>query len=120
MAVRRERRELGRKAGPPGDEIGYYASSLAVDELSDGGLIEVIRGHWDAVENGAHHRRDVSFREDASRISKRSAAQAMTTLHNLALGLYELARHRGRTDALSVASWCRQMSVSAALALLRG
>jgi len=120
IAVRRERIELGRKAGPPSDEIGYYASSLALDELSDADLLEAIRGHWDAIENGAHHRRDVSFREDASQVSKRGAVQVMAALRNLALGLYELARERGRTDASSVASWCRQMSVSAALAWLRG
>jgi hypothetical protein len=119
IAVRRERIELGTKAGPPSDEIGYYATSLAVGQFSDAELMEAIRGHWDAIENGAHHRRDVSFREDASRISKGGAPQVMATLRNLALGVYELEQEHGRTQAPSAASQCRQMTYSTALALLR-
>ena len=119
IAVRRERVELGRKAGPPSDEIGHYATSLAAAQLSDEELIEAIRGHWDAIENGAHHRRDVTFTEDASGISQRGAAQVMTTLRNLALGLYELAEEREQTSAPSAKSQCRQMTFTTALAWLR-
>lgn len=119
IAVRRERIELGRKAGPPSDEIGYYATSLAADQLDDAELIEAIRGHWDASENGAHYRRDVSFGEDASGVSKRGAAQVLSALRNLALGLYDLEQERQRTRAPSAKSRCRQMTFSAALALLR-
>ena len=118
-AVRRERVELGRKAGPPSDEIGYYATSLGAAQLSDTELIQAIRGHWDAIENGSHHRRDVSFGEDASGISKRGAPQVMAALRNLALGLYELEKAHGRTQALGAKSQSRKMTVSAALALLR-
>jgi len=119
IAVRRERIELGRKAAAPTDEIGYYATSLAAKQLTDANLIEAIRGHWDAVENGAHHRRDVSFGEDASGVSKRGAAQVLSALRNVALGLYELERERGRTRAPSVKSHGRRMTFSMALALLR-
>ena len=119
IAVRRERIELGRKAGPPSDDLGYYATSLAPDQLDEVGLLEAIQGHWDAIENGTHHRRDVSFGEDASQVSQRGAAQVLAALRNLALGLYELEVERGRTQAPGVKSWCRQMSASAALALLR-
>ena len=116
--MRRERIELGRKAGRPSDQIGYYATSLAAAQLGDAELLEAIRGHWDAIENGAHHRRDVSFGEDASGVSQRGAAQVLAALRNLALGLYDLEQERGRTAAPSAASWCRQMTASAALALL--
>ena len=119
IAVRRERVELGRKAGPPSDAIGHYATSLAAAQLNDAELIEAIRGHWDAIENGAHHRRDVTFREDASGVSERGAAQVMTTLRNLALGLYELAEEREQTQAPSASSQCRQMTFTTALAWLR-
>ena len=76
IAVRREREELDPRAKPPSDEIGSYATSLAAGELTDSELLEVIRGHWSAIENGVHHRRDVSFGEDASRVAQRSAAHA--------------------------------------------
>ena len=118
LAVRRERVELGRQAGPPSDEIGYYATSLAAAQLGDAELLEAIRGHWDAIENGAHHRRDVSFGEDASGVSQRGAAQVLAALRNLALGAYELARERGQTHAPSAKSSGRRMTFAAALAVL--
>ncbi len=119
IAVRRERVELGRQAGRPSDQIGYYVTSVAANELTDAGLLQAIQGHWDAIENGAHHRRDVSFGEDASGVSERGAAQVFSALRNLALGLYELEEERGRTQAPSAKSRCRRMTFSAALALLR-
>ena len=118
LAVRRERVELGRQAGPPSDEIGYYATSLAAEQLSDVELIQAIRDHWSAIENGAHHRRDVSFGEDASGVSQRGAAQVLAALRNLALGAYELARERGQTHAPSAKSSGRRMTFAAALAVL--
>lgn len=119
LAVRRERVELGRKAKPPSDEIGFYATSLEAKQLNDAELIQVIRDHWSAIENGSHHRRDVSFGEDASGVSKRGAAQVMACLRNLALGYYELALDRGQTKAPSAKARCRQMTFAEALALLR-
>lgn len=118
IAVRRERAQLGSKAGPPTDEIGYYVTSLGPEDLTDAELIEAIRGHWDAIENGSHYRRDVSFGEDASRVRHRGAAQVMATLRNLALGVFELEKDAGRTQAAGAKSQCRQMTASAALARL--
>lgn len=119
IAVRREREELDPRAEPPSDEIGYYVTSVADAELTDDGLMEVIRGHWSAVENGVHHRRDVSFGEDACRVAQRSAAHALATLRNLAIGLYEIEFARNRVEANGCKSWCRRMTVAAALTLLR-
>ena len=119
VAVRRERVHLAPCTQPPSDEIGYYATSVAERELTDEELLEAIRGHWSAIENGVHHRRDVSLGEDASRVAHRSAAHALATLRNLAIGLYELQCARDRVDATGLKSWCRRMTVAAALKLLR-
>ena len=43
IAVRRERVELGRKAKPPSDDIGYYATSLGAAQLRDAELLQAIR-----------------------------------------------------------------------------
>ena len=90
LAVRRERIELGLKAGAPSDDISYSVTSLTSEQMGEKELVQLMRDHWSACENGAHYRRDVSLREDACRVSKRSAAQVLSTLRNLALGLYEL------------------------------
>jgi hypothetical protein len=119
IAVQREREELDPHAEGPSDEIGYYATSIAQPERSEAELLEIIRGHWSAIENGVHHRRDVSFGEDACRVADRSAAHALATLRNLAIGLYELQCSRERADAHGLKSWCRRMTVAAALKLLR-
>ena len=119
IAVRREREHLDPRAKPPSDEIGYYVTSLVHEELTDDELLGVIRGHWSAIENGVHHRRDVSFGEDASRVAQRSAAHALATLRNLAIGLYEIQNSRGRVEANGCKSWCRRMTVAVALKLLR-
>lgn len=59
--------------------------------------------------------RDVTFREDACRVARPKAARNMVTLRNFAIGLYNLLRHRGKTDAPSLPSWQRSMKATAAL-----
>ena len=119
VAVRRERVNLDPRAAPPSDTIAYYATSLAEGERTDDDLLAVIRSHWSAIENGVHHRRDVSFGEDACRIAHRAAAHALATLRNLAIGLYEIQCALGHGGTHGCKSWCRRMTVAAALKLLR-
>ena len=118
VAVRRERDELNPKTGKLSDLIAYYATSLTPEECTDDPMLQNLRDHWSAIENGIHHRRDVTFGEDACRIANRRAAQAMATLRNLAIGLYELGKDRGQVKADSCASWLRQMTFTDAYALL--
>lgn len=99
----------------PETEIAYYASSHTEDECGDAQLLELIVGHWDAIENGVHRVRDVTFGEDACRVARPKAARNRVTLCNLAIGLYNLERKRGRTKAPSLPSWQRSMTPSAAL-----
>lgn len=122
IAVRRETIEivLGCNAGKLGDEIHYYASSIAHRQLSDQEIIEAIRGHWDAIENGSHYRRDVSFGEDMSQVKHRGCAQVMATLRNLAAGVYELKKERGHVKkGKGLKASCRRLTFSDALAILR-
>lgn len=98
---------------------GYYASSLSLEQQADAGIAEIIRGHWSAIENGTHYRRDVTLGEDACRTASRQGAAALATLRNLANGLYELERARERTPVDTFKSWCQQQTFSKAWALLR-
>ena len=96
-------------------EIAYYAASLTKQQASDAALLEIIVGHWDAIENGTHRVRDVTFREDACRVARPKAARNTVTLRYLAIGLYNLLCQRRKTAAPSLPSWQRSMKATAAL-----
>ena len=102
----------------PTDEIGYYASSLSLQERDDAAIGAIIRGHWSAIENGTHYRRDVTLGEDACRTAHRSGAAVLASLRNLTNGLYELERERERTKVDTLKSWCQQQTFSTAWPLL--
>jgi predicted transposase YbfD/YdcC len=51
-----------------------------------------IRGHW-GVENKSHYVRDVTYREDASRVGRADKPRVMATLRNIAISLIRLAGH---------------------------
>jgi hypothetical protein len=92
------------------DEYSFYCTSAAPEQYRAPQLLGLIRDHWSAIENGAHHRRDVSLGEDASQISGRTRAYVMATLRNLVLGLFELQKHRGKTQARTFPGWRRRLT----------
>lgn len=91
-------------------EIGCYATSLAFQERDEQSLMAAIRGHWSAIENGTHYRRDVTLGEDACRTASRKGAAVLVSFRNLANGIYELQKERNRTTADSLRSWCQQQT----------
>ena len=91
-------------------EIGCYATSLAINEHDDAAIMALIRGHWSAIENGTHYRRDVSLGEDACRAADRKGAAVLASLRNLANGLFELQKERKTTTADSLRGWCQQQT----------
>ena len=97
------------------EEYAYYVTSADTQAYGARQLIGAIRGHWDSIENGSHHRRDVSMGEDASGISKRPQAHMMASLRNLVLGLFERQKHRNKD---SFPCWRRKMTPSQALGLI--
>jgi len=119
IAVQRESLDLGQPDAPPTVTVGYYASSLSVAQRDDAAVAAAIRGHWSAIENGTHYRRDVTLGEDANRTADRNGAAVLTSLRNLANGIYELARERGRTQVDTLRSWCQQQTFSSAWPLLQ-
>jgi predicted transposase YbfD/YdcC len=120
LAVKRERIDLAAARAKPGPEteepeVAYYVTSLGHRETSDQALLDAVRGHWSAIENGVHHTRDVSFGEDASRIAHPTAVRVMATLRNLAIGIYNLHRERPDTNPASLPAWRRKLTTSAAM-----
>jgi hypothetical protein len=91
-------------------EVGCYATSLALEEHDEATMLWLIRGHWSAIENGTHYRRDVSFGEDACRTANRQGAAVLASFRNLANGIYELQKEHRATTADSLRSWCQQQT----------
>jgi predicted transposase YbfD/YdcC len=119
IAVERESLDLTAPDDPASVDIGYYATSLTVDQGDEAQLLELIRGHWSASENGTHYRRDVTLGEDANRTAHRHGAAVLASLRNLAIGVYELAQERGRTAVATLKSWCQQQTFTTVWPLLQ-
>lgn len=80
--LKRERRTVSEVTV----EIAYGITDLSRPEAGAADLLKLNRGHW-SVENGLHRRRDVTLREDSSRIRSGNAAQLMAILRNLIIYL---------------------------------
>jgi predicted transposase YbfD/YdcC len=75
-------------------ETVYVITSLSAREAAPGHVAAYARDHW-GIENEVHYVRDVTFREDASKVRAGSRPRAMATLRNLIMGLI---RQSGRDD----------------------
>src|SRR5207302_1914957 len=64
IAVERHREELCGKSPKKTCEVSYYAASIHHGQMGDRELLKIIRDHFGSIENGSHHRRDVTYRED--------------------------------------------------------
>lgn len=96
----RERIDLG--TGEREEETTYGLTSLSACQASPSRLLELTRAYW-GIENGLHYRRDVTFREDATRLTKGHAGHVMATLNNLVIGLLRLA---GFTNLAAARRYC--------------
>ncbi|MDQ3990581.1 MAG: ISAs1 family transposase [Actinomycetota bacterium] len=65
-------------------------TSLTAREAAPEHLAGYARGHW-SIENKIHWVRDVTYREDASRVRTGARPRIMVTLRNLAVGLIRQA-----------------------------
>lgn len=82
--IRRERREL--KTGKTTHETVQGLTSLAGSDAGPDDLLALVRAYW-GIENGLHRRRDVTFREDATRMTRGNGGRVMAILNNLIIGL---------------------------------
>ena len=81
-----ERRFVSFKTGLIQQQIEYGFTSLTREEITPLQLLNKTRSYW-GIENGLHYRRDVTLREDYTRMTKGKAGQAMACLNNLILGI---------------------------------
>jgi len=79
-------------------EVEYGITSLTRKEASPKRVMQVRRKHW-LIETGLHYRRDVTFREDATRMTKGAAGRILATTHNVALALIKRAGFQNAAQA---------------------
>lgn len=100
--IRRRTRHL--RTGKELVETAYGITSCDADNVSAEQLLYWSRTYW-GIENGLHYRRDVTLREDATRISHPALAKVIATINNLVvaialkLGYTNLASARRIFDA---------------------
>ena len=90
-----ERRFVSHKTGEIHEQIVYGFTSLSREEIAPHKLLGMTRSYW-GIENGLHYRRDVTLREDYTRMTKGRAGQAMACLNNLIPGIL-LSKKKYRT-----------------------
>jgi predicted transposase YbfD/YdcC len=71
-------------------EIEFGITSLSREQASPAKVLQVRRKHW-LIETGLHYRRDVTFREDSTRMTIGAAGRVLATVHNLVIGLIKRA-----------------------------
>lgn len=118
IAVERYAQDPNKPKESASLEIGCYATSLTLDERNDAEILAAIRGHWSAIENGTHYRRDFTLGEDANRTASRRGAAVLASLRNLANGIYELRKEQKQTQVDSLKSWCQQQTFTSAWPIL--
>lgn len=79
-------------------EVEYGITSLLREEASPMKLLQIRRSHW-LVETGLHYRRDVTFQEDATRMTVGDAGRNLATVHNLVIGLIKRAGFKNAAQA---------------------
>ena len=95
----RERTERGVTAV----EVVYGITSGGRGTLDGERLLAVTRDHW-GIENGLHHTRDETFREDRCRVRRGNAPRVLASLRNVAVYLLR------NTDHPSVPAATREMT----------
>ena len=81
-----ERRFTELASGARHCEVQYGLTSLPAQEAAPDRLLAIIRSEW-GIENGLHYRRDVTFQEDQTRMTRKSMGRTMATINNLVIAL---------------------------------
>lgn len=68
-------------------QVRYGLTSLSRTQADAQRLLWLKRKYWQ-IETGLHYRRDVTFHEDATRMSHPHATRNLTTVHNTLLSLF--------------------------------
>jgi predicted transposase YbfD/YdcC len=93
-----ERRFTQLASGVVEQEVRYGLTSLSSQEASPELLMALVRSQW-GIENGLHYRRDVTFQEDDTRMTRKRMGRAMATINNSVVNWLALQGFRNFAQA---------------------
>lgn len=79
-------------------ETEYGITSLERMQAMPLRLLNLRRAHW-GIETGLHGRRDVTFKEDATRMTTGNMGKVMASINNLAIALIHQAKFQNAAQA---------------------
>ena len=79
-------------------EVEFGVTSLARTQVSPARLLKIRRSHW-GIETGLHYRRDVTFKEDMTRMTVGNTGKVMASINNLVIALTRQANFRNAAQA---------------------
>ena len=79
-------------------EMEFGITSLTRKEASPWLLLNIRRAHW-GIETGLHYRRDVTLKEDATRMTVGNTGKVMASINNLVLALIRQASFHNAAQA---------------------
>lgn len=82
--------------GIKSEEMAYFISSRNENAIM---YSEGIRSHWQ-IENSLHWVKDVTLREDASKIKKGNAPQNISTIKNICINIFRQNKYEGIAQAI--------------------
>lgn len=79
-------------------EVEFGITSLSRKKIMPERLLSFRREHW-GIETGLHYRRDVTFKEDATRMTIGHTGKVMASINNLAIALIRQANFQNAAQA---------------------
>ena len=87
-----------RKVYKTSNEIEFGITSLSREQASPSQILHARRQHWQ-IETGLHYRRDVTFHEDATRMTIGAAGRILAMINNLTIALIKRAGYGNAAHA---------------------
>ena len=79
-------------------QVEFGIASLTRTKSSPSRLLKIRRAHW-GIETGLHYRRDVTFKEDATRMTVANTGHVMASINNLVIALIHQAKFENAAQA---------------------
>ena len=79
-------------------EVEFGITSLSRKKITPDRLLDFRREHW-GIETGLHYRRDVTFHEDATRMTIGNTGKNMASINNLVIALISQAKFHNAAQA---------------------